>query len=111
MAKFFADEDFPRPVVEELRRLGHDVVTVKNIGMANRRWPDPKVLQFAISSSRIVLTKNRRHFYKLHQSRSDHFGIVLCTDDPDFQRTATRIHEAIANAGDTRGKLLRVYKP
>lgn len=111
MPRFFADEDFPRPVVDELRRLGHDVVTVKDAGMANRRWPDAKVLHFAISSNRILFTKNRRDFYKLHQSLADHSGIVLCTDDLDFPRTAARIHDAIANAGEMRGKLLRVYKP
>jgi len=27
MAKFYANENFPLPVVEELRRLGHDVLT------------------------------------------------------------------------------------
>jgi hypothetical protein len=30
MARLYADEDFPRPVVEELRRLGHDVLTVQD---------------------------------------------------------------------------------
>ena len=28
----YADEDFPYPVVEELRRLGHDVLTVQEDG-------------------------------------------------------------------------------
>jgi hypothetical protein len=28
MARLYADEDFPLPVVEELRHLGHDVRTV-----------------------------------------------------------------------------------
>ncbi|MCL4832054.1 MAG: hypothetical protein KJZ86_06420 [Caldilineaceae bacterium] len=27
MARFYANENFPFPVVEELRRLGHDVLT------------------------------------------------------------------------------------
>ncbi len=27
MARLYADEDFPFPVVERLRQLGHDVVT------------------------------------------------------------------------------------
>jgi hypothetical protein len=110
MANFFADEDFPRPVVDELRRLGHGVLTVKEIGMANRRWPDQRVLEFAISTRRIVLTKNRRHFYKLHAALPHHFGIVLCTDDLDFAGMATHIHDAVAKAGDARGQLLRVYK-
>lgn len=28
----YADEDFPHPVVEELRRLGHDVLTAQEDG-------------------------------------------------------------------------------
>jgi hypothetical protein len=30
--QLYADEDFPRAVVEELRRLGHDVLTVQDDG-------------------------------------------------------------------------------
>ena len=29
MSRLLADENFPLPVVEELRRLGHDVLTVQ----------------------------------------------------------------------------------
>ncbi len=64
MARLFADEDFSGPVVEELRQLGHDVLTVKEIGKANQRWPDDAILAFALREQRIILTKNRRHFYK-----------------------------------------------
>ncbi|MCB0081987.1 MAG: DUF5615 family PIN-like protein [Caldilineaceae bacterium] len=35
MALFYADENFPRPVVEELRRLGQDVLTVEEDGKAH----------------------------------------------------------------------------
>ena len=34
MARLFADENFPRPVVEGLRAAGHDVVTIQEIGEA-----------------------------------------------------------------------------
>jgi hypothetical protein len=32
MAKLDADEQFPRPAVEALRKLGHDVLTVQESG-------------------------------------------------------------------------------
>ena len=32
MSRLLADEDFPLPTVQELRRLGHDVVTVQELG-------------------------------------------------------------------------------
>ena len=31
MARLYADEDFPYPVVERLRQLGHDVLTTLDI--------------------------------------------------------------------------------
>jgi len=38
----YADEDFPLPSVEELRRLGHDVITAQEDGQASK--PDPIIL-------------------------------------------------------------------
>ena len=43
MARLYADEDFPLPVVEELRRLGHDVLTVQEAGRANQGIDDATV--------------------------------------------------------------------
>ena len=40
MAELYADEDFSYPVVEQLRRLGHDVVTAQETGQADRGVPD-----------------------------------------------------------------------
>ncbi len=33
--RFYADENFPLPVVAELRRFGHDVLTAFEDGRAN----------------------------------------------------------------------------
>jgi len=59
MARFYADEQFPLPVVELLRNLGHDVLTVQEAGNANQRIPDEQVLAFAVSQERAILTINR----------------------------------------------------
>jgi hypothetical protein len=34
MAKLYSNENFPLPVVEELRQLGHDVLTIQETGKA-----------------------------------------------------------------------------
>jgi hypothetical protein len=47
MARLYANENFPLPVVMELRRLGHDVLTVRDSGKANRAVPDSEILEFA----------------------------------------------------------------
>ncbi len=40
MARLFADENFPEPGVDYLRRLGHDVFTVSDAGRSGEAWPD-----------------------------------------------------------------------
>jgi Domain of unknown function (DUF5615) len=56
----YADEDFSFPVVLELRRLGHDVVTAQEDGRTST--PDADILARAHALGRAVLTYNRRHF-------------------------------------------------
>lgn len=109
MARLYADEQFPRPVVEHLRSLGHDVLTVHEAGNAGDS--DPEVFTFAIAQNRVVLTQNRRDFVKLHRSQPDHLGMVICSDDQDFIRLAERIHEAVSAEASLRGKLIRVMRP
>ena len=111
MADLYANENFPQPVVNELRGLGHDVLTVLETGNSDQAWPDPAVLAFAVERRRAVLTLNRRHFVKLHQEQPNHRGIIVCTFDRDFQGQATRIHDAITSEGTLDGKLLRVNRP
>ena len=66
MARLYADEQYPKRVVELLRNLGHDVLTVQEAGNANQKIPDEKVLAFALSIDRAILTLNRSHFIRLH---------------------------------------------
>ncbi|MGO4884969.1 MAG: DUF5615 family PIN-like protein [Bryobacteraceae bacterium] len=111
MARLYANENFPLPVVMELRRLGHDVLTARESGKANRAVPDSEVLEFARGEKRAVLTLNRKHFITLHTSMPDHAGIVACTVDADFVGQAQRIHASLAGHADPAGLLLRVNRP
>ena len=95
----------------ELRRLGHDVVTMQDAGHAGQAVPDEQVLAFAAADDRAVLTLNRKHFVRLHGERSDHAGIVACTFDPDFAGQARRIDGSIATVSSLKGRLLRVNRP
>ena len=62
MKLLYADEQYPYPVVKCLRELGHDFLTVREAGKADRRVPDDEVLAFATSLERAVVTQNRRDF-------------------------------------------------
>ena len=111
MVRIYADEQFPRIVSELLRTMGHDVLTVQEAGNANLGIPDEDVLAFAISANRAILTLNRSDFIRLHRLQPNHAGIIVCTNDPDRPRLATRINEAISPEETLRGKLIRVYRP
>lgn len=111
MARLFADENLPEPVVVELTRLGHDVLTVRAAGYADQSWPDAEVLAFAARDGRAVVTLNRKDFLHLHREIPRHAGIVVCTFDFDFSRQARRIDEALRDLGDPIGKVLRVNRP
>ena len=111
MAMLCSNENFPKPVVEELRRLGNDVLTVLEVGQAGQAISDVEVLAFATSLGRAVLTLNRKHFIRLHQEQPIHAGIVVCTFDPDFFSQAERIHALLQLHPQRQGQLLRVNRP
>lgn len=71
MASFYADENFRYPVVEELRKLGYDVLTAQEAGRAGPRIHDDVVLDDAREMTRILLTQNRDDFKKLHRQRQE----------------------------------------
>jgi hypothetical protein len=111
MVHFYANENFPLPVVEELRRLGHDVLTTYESGRAGIAMPDDEVLAFSIAEKRVLLTINRKHFIRLHRQQPDHTGIIVCTFDLNFAALAQRIHEAVAAQSDMKGQLIRINRP
>src|SRR5437868_3225612 len=112
MARLYADEDVPRPLVEHLRALGHDVLTALEAGQANQSVADPNVLAHATSLGRVVVTHNRKDFKRLHVATPQHAGIISCTrDDADPQALAARIDAALAANPDIAGRHIRVNRP
>lgn len=110
MARLYSNENFPLPVVEVLRTMGHDVLTIQETGKADQSAPHPQVLEFAKNENRALLTLNRLHFIRLHQKHSGHAGIIVCTFDPDFDSQARRIDRAISDCASLAGQLLRVNR-
>jgi hypothetical protein len=111
MARLYSNENFPLPAVEELRHLGHDVLTIQETGKAGQATPDEDVLAFAISEKRTLLTINRKHFIRLHDQEPKHSGIIVCTFDPDFGALAQRIHESLESNKTLENKLIRINRP
>ena len=111
MAQLYANENFPLAVVQALRTLGHDVLTVAEAGNAGLATPDEQVLTFATQRDRAVLTLNRRDFIRLHSLQPAHAGIIVCTQDQDTSGQAARIDEALKVNETLKGRLIRVDRP
>src|SRR5437870_3617005 len=88
----------------------YSCIMVLPLVAANKKIPDPQVLDLAIGLRRAVVTLNRWHFTRLHKKKT-HFGIIICTDDRNFFAFAERIHQAIIKEEPLDDKLLRINKP
>jgi predicted nuclease of predicted toxin-antitoxin system len=111
VARLYANENFPLPVVEALRAMGHNVMTVRESGKAEQAVPDREILDFAVGEDRALLTLNRKHFVRLHKERPEHAGIAVCTFDPNFERQAHRINAALEAESALTGRLIRINRP
>lgn len=52
MARIYSNENFPLPVVEVIRSLGHDVQTTRDAGKDGQAVPDEDVLRHAAANGR-----------------------------------------------------------
>ncbi len=111
MARLYSNENFPIPVVEALRKLGHDVLTIQETGKDNQEFSDEEVVSFAANDNRTVLTINRKDFIRLHKESDNHSDIIVCTFDVDFEGQARRIDAAIKDYNSLVGLLIRVNRP
>ena len=108
MAAFLSDQNFEDDVVLGLMALGHDVATVRSVGL--ERAPDSIVLAFATNAGRAVLTHDK-DFRILHRSGVAHAGIVFASLDSDFAALAMRIDVAVSASPVLAGQLIRVVRP
>ena len=110
MFRFYANENLAAELVNELRRLGYDVLTSREAGNANQGVPDNEVLSTAAVDGRCVVTFNRDDFLALHRQGMEHGGIVVCKDDPDRIGLAKVLHEYLLTQQSLHNRLIRVLK-
>jgi hypothetical protein len=87
MARLVARDDFPLPVIEELRLLGHDIVTVPAEGVSRDVSPGAK--------PRVWLTLDPDQSAGAHRAAPAHSGIVAVKPGKTYAGLAQRIHDAL----------------
>ena len=92
------DEDSQdKHLVRLLRRAGHDVITVNEVGLTGQ--PDPVVLDYARQTKRLLFTFNCDDFEALHNTNPNHPGILVVYHNYNFSKDMSfkAIVRAIAN--------------
>lgn len=108
MARLLADADFPNPVLMELRRLGHDAISLGEAGLAHRWGTDDEVLSAAKNDGRALLTLDLRSFAQLIAGGADHPVVIACMFDADFAGMARRIDQALSTSEKPTGRIIRI---
>ena len=72
--KFLADEHIELSIVNGLKLLGIDAVSVNEAG--KRESDDQEILSFAKENDRVIITRDS-DFVKLHKKGAEHAGIVF----------------------------------
>ena len=109
--RFYADENLPRAIIEELRQLNYNVLNSYEAQQANKSISDENVLKFAQEKNKIIITLNRDDFVSLHQQGEAHSGITICKDDRDYKSQAQVINEFILQDNRSlQGRLIRIKK-
>jgi predicted nuclease of predicted toxin-antitoxin system len=102
-----ADEHIPDQVTFRLRRLGHDVVRVRDFSESKSGdgHEDFDVLAMATLQNRVVVTENWTDFLRLHRDNPGHKGIIGTNQFHDCTAQAKQIDAAIRAELRKHGKL------
>lgn len=105
--KLYANENLRRQLVNELRKLGYDVLTSKDAGQDHQSIPDDEVLRFAHAQSRAVIN-NRKDFRKLHRHGNPHSGLILCQESRDDFDYAQLIDNQLMGVDNISNQLIEI---
>jgi predicted nuclease of predicted toxin-antitoxin system len=88
MNVYLDDDSVDRRLVVFLRKAGHQVTVPAGAGQAGAS--DPKQLEYAICNSLVLLTRNHKDFWDLHDlvvaSGGGHPGILIVYAENDPRR-------------------------
>lgn len=98
--KFVVDESTGEAVVAELRRLGHDVISIHEYSPG---IDDPPILDLAVNEGRIVVTNDKDFGELVYRSGLPHVGVVLFRlHDESASNRVHMMHEVLRSCA---GKL------
>ncbi len=120
VASFLLDHNVSRHLLPPLRRLGHDALSARDLGLD--RVDDDILLTVATDAGRILVTHNGGDFIVLHRvwrrwsrrwgAREEHAGILILPQRPALPTPETAgVLDALAVRGALANELFEYRKP
>ena len=111
LLRLFLDQMIDNKVVQELIKIGHDVVRADDIGMA--RKDDSEILAAAVSEKRILITLDEHFGDWVVLPLSQHYGVIRIKANP---ATSSQIISVILpflkrNADENFNNTLVIVRP
>jgi len=96
--KFVVDESTGDSVVAELRRLGHDALSIQETFPG---LDDPPILDIAVTADRIVVTNDKDFGELVYRSGLPHAGVILFRlDDESAGNRVRMMREVLQRCGN-----------
>jgi predicted nuclease of predicted toxin-antitoxin system len=96
--KVLVDENIPLTSVQELRRMGHDILDIR--GTPDEGMSDELLLKRAYEEGRLLITTDRD--FASFRDR-EHYGILIITlRKPNRQKINKRVTEAMEQISEDR---------
>jgi predicted nuclease of predicted toxin-antitoxin system len=89
--RILVDENIPLMSVEQLRRMGHDVLDIR--GTADEGMPDELVWKKASQENRLLITTDRGFTH--YRDREHHGILIVSLRKPNSHEINKRVIEAI----------------
>src|SRR5207244_5150036 len=94
--RFKLDENLPRELADDLRRLGHDPDSIVEEGLSGAK--DRTVLQAARTAGRVLLTLDKGIASLLQHPVHEHAGVVLFRPDTAGRRAVYCVFGGLLSA-------------
>jgi predicted nuclease of predicted toxin-antitoxin system len=88
--RFLVDQDVYKLTIDRLREWGHDVVTVKELGL--QRSPDDDLLRIARAKDRLLITRDKGFGAIVFLNKTIATGVIMLKVTPT---TTDAVHQEI----------------
>ena len=80
--RFLIDQDVYQLTIEFIKDLGHEVIPVKDVGLATAA--DEKILAYALNHKLILVTRDNDYGALVFLMHKKHYGVIFLKIEPRY---------------------------